>query len=183
MERNTISRKMGVFFVLIVVLLAIIGSELYILSVVRNIKPTENTQSRVKITPILDPVLKKKNLQNLFIRDIQTYIQNPAKEDKKLITVLKYSGSIKEIKFIDPNKVNLTVQDTNNKVLQSFTDWDTTRFAVYRNEKNSLIQIKLSQLKKGDLVQIQEFEEVIKDSMVIDETKNLINYVEVIILP
>lgn len=184
MGGSTVPNKVNIFFILIVILLTIIASELYILSVVQNTKPIQtSSQSKVRITPILDPVMKKKNLQNLFISDIQAYIQNPAKEKKKLITVLKYAGSVKEIKFINSNRVNLTIQDGDKKVLQSFIDWDTTKFVVYKSEKNTLIQIQLSQLKKDDLIQIQEFEEVIKDSMVVSETKNLLNYVEIIILP
>ncbi len=182
MESNITSKKAGIIFVLIVILLAITGSELYILYVVQNLKPNQsNSQSKAKITPILDPLLKKKNLQNLFLNDVKIYIQSPVTDKKRLLSVLRYIGSIKEISFSDANMVNLTIKDKDGKILQSFVDWNATKFTLFKNENKSLIQISLNKLKKGDFVQVQEFEEVIKDSMTVDETKNLINYVEIIL--
>lgn len=174
---------------LVGVLSVIAACEVYTLSYINKIKGSAPCTSSTKIpTPSVAPVVKidktndqtiKKSVQNLFIEDIQAYIQSSTSAKQKLLTVLSYSGTIKDITRVGSDRVTISIKDENNKTIQTYTRWQTSKFEVYKKTNLNLLRSDIEHLTKNDKVMIREFDEVIKDSMSTEETKNSIHYVEI----
>lgn len=177
-------------YVIILMLGVFIGSELFVLSIIERLKttPSKNPEQISIVKEIVrfaktnDPVVKKKNLQSLFIEDIKSYIQNPEQQDKKLLTAMSYTGTIQKIENDKPNLITIVVEDENDIPIQMFVDWKKDKFMIYKRESSNLLKSDLNSMKVGDTVQIREFEEVLKDSMTVEDTKKIVNYVEVTLI-
>ena len=165
--------------VVVLVLVVIIGCELYVLSFVRSINIPSSSSTLAKNTEQINAQVAKKNYQDRFMQVISGYIQDAKPTQNKLSVVSSYSGIIKEITNVNPNIVNLVIQDKNNNILQSYVKLNRSGIVVYKKEGSNLLLSSMDQVKKNDNVLIREFEEVVKDSMSVEDTKNTVNYIEI----